>query len=136
MTANNIFRGDMVRYAVGFIIVSLMASSILFLLYGVNPLAVMRVIFGLVFVMFLPGYILCRLMFPDDQEISGVERLGLSLGLSMPLSMSAALLADQFFKIPLTAWNIVAVIGILICILGFASVVAPMIRLKPKVKKI
>jgi uncharacterized membrane protein len=135
MSINMIFRRDVVRYSVALVLVSIMASAILFGAYGLSPSTVFRVIFGLVYVLFLPGYALCWLMFPDETEIGDTERMGLSLGLSIPLSLSAVLAADQFFKVPLTPWNIVAVIGILICILVFAGIAAPMIRPKPKVKK-
>jgi uncharacterized membrane protein len=42
-----------------------------------------RIAFGLLFAFFLPGYALVSALFPKRDRLSGLERLGLSFGLSI-----------------------------------------------------
>lgn len=44
-----------------------------------------RVVVGVLFVLFIPGYVLVSALFPKTVSLSGVERLALSLGLSFAL---------------------------------------------------
>ncbi len=43
----------------------------------------LRVIFGLPFVLFLPGYALIAALFPGKGDLDGIERVALSFGLSI-----------------------------------------------------
>lgn len=43
----------------------------------------LRIIFGLLFVIFFPGYTLLSALFPKRHDLGGIERLALSLGLSI-----------------------------------------------------
>lgn len=43
----------------------------------------LRVLFGFVFVLFAPGYVFISALFPDKEELGGIERLALSIGLSI-----------------------------------------------------
>ena len=43
----------------------------------------LRVIVGFPFVLFLPGYLLVSTLFPRNNEIDAVERIALSIGLSI-----------------------------------------------------
>lgn len=45
----------------------------------------LRVILGVPFVLFLPGYFLVSALFPGRDDLEGIERLALSLGLSLAL---------------------------------------------------
>ncbi|MEZ5336044.1 MAG: DUF1616 domain-containing protein [Methanolobus sp.] len=45
-----------------------------------NPL---RIVFGLLMVLFLPGYALIAALFPGKEDLDGIERLSLSFGLSI-----------------------------------------------------
>jgi uncharacterized membrane protein len=47
------------------------------------PSTILRIIIGIPFVLFFPGYVLMLALFPAKQAISDVERLALSLGLSL-----------------------------------------------------
>jgi uncharacterized membrane protein len=115
--------GGMVWYLTAFIVLSLILSYCANAFFGITPKTTIRVVFGLFYVMFLPGYALCWLFFPDDSEINGIERLGLSMGLSIPVSLSVVLFADQYLKVPLSASNIAAVIGAAIFLMLFAGLI-------------
>jgi uncharacterized membrane protein len=98
---------------------SVLAALIVFsYTQGLHLLA--RVIIGIVYMMFLPGFFLCSLIFPDDGETIFLERVGLSLGLSIPLALSTILFMDTVLKIPITTLNIVEYLGLLMVFLLFA----------------
>jgi uncharacterized membrane protein len=61
----------------------LLFSSILILLILVFPIDVSRIIVGLPFVVFFPGYTLISALFPRKTEISGIERVTLSVVMSI-----------------------------------------------------
>jgi uncharacterized membrane protein len=42
-----------------------------------------RIAFGLLFALFFPGYALISALFPERDRLGGIERLGLSFGLSI-----------------------------------------------------
>jgi uncharacterized membrane protein len=46
-------------------------------------LSVLRIILGLPFVLFFPGYVLVAALFPKKGNIDGIERIALSFGLSL-----------------------------------------------------
>lgn len=48
-----------------------------------SSLNILRIILGLSFVLFLPGYTLIAALFPRKEGIGGIERVALSLGLSL-----------------------------------------------------
>jgi uncharacterized membrane protein len=54
------------------------------LIYGV-PFEPMRVALGLLFVLFFPGYVLVSALYPRREQLRGVERVALGLGLSLAL---------------------------------------------------
>jgi len=47
------------------------------------PIPALRVVLGGPFVLFFPGYALAAALFPGRDDLEGIERLGLSLGLSI-----------------------------------------------------
>lgn len=49
------------------------------------PSNVVRIILGLPFVLFLPGYVLMAALFPRKEGISSIERLALSFGMSIAI---------------------------------------------------
>src|SRR3989304_2036405 len=49
-------------------------------LFSSTPL---RIVFGLPFVLFLPGYALIAALFPRKDDLDGIERIALSFGLSI-----------------------------------------------------
>jgi hypothetical protein len=60
---------------------------------GAFPLVYARYVFGSVFVLFLPGYSLIRALFAS-KELDNIERLALSIGLSLALVPLAGLLLN------------------------------------------
>ena len=64
--------------------VSLLTFVTLFIIFvpqlNITPV---RVVFGLPFVLFLPGYALISALFPGKEDLDGVERIALSFGLSI-----------------------------------------------------
>ena len=58
------------------------------------PLAILRLLLGLPFVLFVPGYALQAAFFPRKDAMDGPERLALSFGLSMATIPPLALLLD------------------------------------------
>lgn len=60
---------------------ALLLVALVFLL----PDSFARQILGLVFVLFLPGYAATAALFPENEQIDGIERMALSFGLSIAI---------------------------------------------------
>jgi hypothetical protein len=72
----------------GFAVAVLLVAASLLSVYfsGLTPvLAASRIVFGSLFVLFLPGYSLIEALYPREDELSPLERLALSIGLSLAL---------------------------------------------------
>jgi uncharacterized membrane protein len=75
-------------YNLGFLIAALLVGATLFSVYasGLTPaLAALRIVLGSLFTLFLPGYSLIEALYPKEDELSPLERLALSIGLSLAL---------------------------------------------------
>ena len=59
----------------------------------------LRIALGLPFVLFFPGYTLTAALFPRKKALSGVERIALSLGLSIAVTILSGLILNY-------AWNV------------------------------
>ena len=68
-------------------------------------LGILRVIFGLLFLFFVPGFALLLALFPK-KELSVAERIGFSGALSIVADMLTVLFIDLVLHIPTTALNI------------------------------
>ncbi len=55
----------------------------IYLLPDSLPWVAIRWILGSIFVLYLPGFVIVEALFPEKKELSGIERLALSLGLSL-----------------------------------------------------
>jgi len=60
-------------------------SFLLILAIYLLPVPALRIILGGPFVLFFPGYTMVAALFPDRDDLDGLERLGLSLGLSIAI---------------------------------------------------
>jgi len=60
-----------------------------------GPLAMLRLLLGLAFVLLVPGYALQAAFFPSGDDLDGPERLALAFGLSMAIVPPIALVLDR-----------------------------------------
>lgn len=91
------------RYNLGFALATLLTALCVILVYVPDPpqtLATLRVIVGSIFVLFLPGYSLIEALYPRGDELSPLERLALSIGLSLALVTIVGLILNY------TPWGI------------------------------
>jgi len=75
-------------YGLGFASAALLVAASLLAVYGSDLTAVLaasRIVFGSLFVLFLPGYSLIEVLYPKESDLSPMERLALSIGLSLAL---------------------------------------------------
>jgi hypothetical protein len=73
--------------------------SVFLISEGAYPLVFIRYVLGTVFILFLPGYSLVKALFPS-KEIDNIERIALSMGLSLALVPMVGLLLNY------TPWGI------------------------------
>jgi len=59
-----------------------------------SPANTVRIILGLPFVLFLPGYALAAALFPRKDALSGIERVALSFGMSIAVASLIGLLLN------------------------------------------
>ena len=58
-------------------------SFLLIVLIYLIPISALRIMLGIPYVLFFPGYTFVVALFPGKDDLEGIERLGLSLGLSI-----------------------------------------------------
>lgn len=76
------------RYNYGFAAAVMLIVLCLFSIYASSlhsVITVLRIVLGALFVLFLPGYSLVEALYPREGELSPLERLALSIGLSLAL---------------------------------------------------
>lgn len=73
-------------------------------------LEVLRAIIGFVLVMFVPGFAATYALFPDKKEIDAIERIALSIGLSIALVVLGVFALNMLFDMRINAVNSVLVI--------------------------
>jgi uncharacterized membrane protein len=98
------------------------AGVLVFLIALAQPLGFLqplRPALGLAYVLFVPGYCLTAALFPREGDLEGIERLALSLGLSVAWISVLALILD-WLPWGLRLWPIVA--GELASIAIFAAI--------------
>jgi len=61
----------------------LTATAVLLAVIIAAPASPVRIVLGLPFVLFFPGYVLVAALYPRRDDLDGIERLALSLGLSL-----------------------------------------------------
>jgi uncharacterized membrane protein len=79
------------------------------------PLPLLRLLLGLAFVLFVPGYAIQAALFPRRDTLEGPERLALSFGLSVAVVPPLALILD-WLPWGLRLWPIVAAEGLAIAL--------------------
>jgi uncharacterized membrane protein len=64
-------------------------------------ISIIRAILGFVVVLFVPGYAATWAFFPKGNEIDGLERLALSIGLSISLVVLTIYAMNAVFGVPI-----------------------------------
>ncbi|QOJ79298.1 DUF1616 domain-containing protein [Infirmifilum lucidum] len=75
-------------YSLWFWSVIALSTATLLLIYSswAHPaLTILRYVFGSLFVLYLPGYVVVEALYPSEGELSPLERLALSIGLSLAI---------------------------------------------------
>jgi hypothetical protein len=72
----------------------------IYLLPSIYPFIIMRYLVGSIFVLFLPGFAVVQALYPVEGELNGLERLALSIGLSMAITPLVGLILNY------TPWGI------------------------------
>ena len=81
-----------------------------------STMAALRVILGVSLVAFFPGYALAAALFPGREDLTTIERLGLSLGASLPAAFSIGFLLNYTpWGIRLSAASISLVLFVALC---------------------
>lgn len=81
---------------------------------------ILRVIAGLILILFIPGYVLTWAFYPRKQDITDIERIALSFALSISGVMLSVLFVDLVLGIDTTPVNIVITILALTFLAVFA----------------
>ncbi len=85
---------------------------------GIAFLHPLRIIMGLIYVLFVPGYCLTTALFPRIKDLDTVERLGLSIGFSVASVSIQALVLDWLY-LGLYPWSILfSEFGIIGCFIA------------------
>lgn len=82
------------------ILLAIVLATLLSALLAALTSGALRITFGLPFVLFFPGYTLLAALFPKRGDLSGVERIALSFGLSIAVSPLISLVLNY------TPWGI------------------------------
>ena len=76
-------------------------TTLLILAIAFTPESIWRTIFGLPFILFLPGYVLISFLFPEDEPLDHIERIALSFGLSIAITPLIGLALNYTWEISL-----------------------------------
>ncbi len=81
---------------------------------GISFLQSLRAILGLIYVLFVPGYVMVRLFF---NEVDWIEKAALSMGLSISLVILSVMFSNLIFRIPITPiTNFLVILAVIIII--------------------
>ena len=98
-------------YAV--VTISLLALAIVYAVPSDSPLVFLRWGFGLLFVLFIPGYVTVEALLPGAGPLRGLDRYAVSVGSSLVLDMLIGFLLNY------TPWGI-AVIPVVVSLAAFS----------------
>jgi uncharacterized membrane protein len=85
------------------------------------PISIMRWVLGSVFVLYLPGFTLTELLFPERNSLDSLERFALSVGLSLVVVIFIGLILNYL------PWGIrftPIIVSIFLFVLSFATLAA------------
>jgi hypothetical protein len=87
------FKGQLLAIAAAWLVLLLLI--VLDIQESLFPLAFLRLLLGLSFVLFFPGFLLQAAIFASRDDLDGIERVALSIGLSIALIPLLALVLDR-----------------------------------------
>ncbi|MCK4809218.1 MAG: DUF1616 domain-containing protein, partial [Candidatus Aenigmarchaeota archaeon] len=103
---------------IGKVFIYLLAVTLLSYVIGIDSLySVSRALLGLVFVLFIPGYIASYSFF-EDGEVDALERVALSVALSISLVVLTVMFSNLYLGIPINLVSIVAEIAFICVFFG------------------
>jgi len=118
---NKALRNEIIAILIGgLLLVALIALGV----QGLpSPLAILRLVLGLLYLLVIPGYTLQAALFPRRADLDSLERIALSFTLSVAAIGPIALLLD---RLPwgIRLWPVVSSMGVLI----LASLTAALLR--------
>jgi len=85
------------------------------------PVVYFRYFFGSIFVLLMPGYALIRMLYPA-RKLDNIERIGLSIGMSIALVCLDALLLN-FSPWKITVFSLVLSLSLIITILATVAII-------------
>ncbi|MCS7104628.1 MAG: DUF1616 domain-containing protein [Thermofilaceae archaeon] len=85
---------------------------------GVSALLPLRYVFGALTVLFLPGYAIVEALYPKGEELSPLERLALSIGLSLAVVPLIGLILN-YTPIGIRLYPVLTSLSILTCTTAF-----------------
>ncbi len=83
------------------VFVAVMTAALLFVI-TISPDSPLRVVLGLPYLLFFPGYVLVSFLFPEEEPLDKIERIALSFGLSIAITPLIGLLLNYLWNISLT----------------------------------
>ena len=90
-----------------------------------DALAVLRAVLGFVYVLFIPGFAASWAVYPRKDELSSIERVGLSFGLSLALSTLPVMFLN-YLGVPMTEASVFLIILGVIVVCGVLAFVRGM----------
>lgn len=100
------------------LVAAVVIASILVAVVLIFPNSPLRLPLGLLFVLFLPGYVIVSALFPKEKDLGMIERIALSFGLSIAVVPLVGLLLNY------TPWGIrlePILVSLLILIVGVSA---------------
>ncbi|MBS3168339.1 DUF1616 domain-containing protein [Candidatus Woesearchaeota archaeon] len=76
----------------------------------------LRIIFGLIYVLFVPGFVFVRLFLSKENNLDWFEIFGLSIGLSIVFVILSMSVSNLILKIPITTLNSLLIILVTVLI--------------------
>jgi uncharacterized membrane protein len=94
-------------------------SIFLIIIIAFVPSNVLRIILGLPFILFIPGYTLTVALFPKRAELNGIEKVALSFGLSIAVAVLMGLMLNYTWGLGL--YPIVVSLALFIFVTSFIA---------------
>ena len=89
---------------IGFIIIGIIFSVVASFFYEADFITVLRAVFGSVYVLFLPGYVMMRCFFNDLED--WIEKGAVSFGLSIAVVVVTVIIANIILQVKINALSV------------------------------